>query len=144
MANLMLSQGLLRRALPFIGRRLVSTSKKKNETIAAEVCKATNEVKTQANKNWQSYGFDSKDKKADRTAMHSILFGTVTLCLALGSFLFIYFPDYHLIDWTSREAFLELRRREAQGLPLIDRNFIDPARIQLPSDEELGNTEIII
>jgi NADH dehydrogenase (ubiquinone) 1 beta subcomplex subunit 11 len=31
-----------------------------------------------------------------------------------------------------------------QGLPLIDRNLIDPSKINLPSDEELGDAEIVI
>jgi NADH dehydrogenase (ubiquinone) 1 beta subcomplex subunit 11 len=47
-------------------------------------------------------------------------------------------------DWSQREAFLELRRREAAGLPLIDCNLVEPSKISLPSDEELGTTEIII
>lgn len=47
-------------------------------------------------------------------------------------------------DWYQREAFLELRRREAAGLPLIDGNLVEPSKITLPSDEELGNTEIVI
>lgn len=43
-----------------------------------------------------------------------------------------------------REAYLQLHRREKLGLPLVDKNLIDPAKIELPSDEELGDTEIII
>lgn len=47
-------------------------------------------------------------------------------------------------DWNQREAYLELRRREAAGLPLIDSNLVDPSKFSLPSDEELGDMEIII
>lgn len=46
--------------------------------------------------------------------------------------------------WAQREAYLELERREKAGLPLIDPNMIDPAKIPLPSDEELADFEIII
>jgi len=46
--------------------------------------------------------------------------------------------------WEKREAFMELQRREKLGLPLIDANFIDPSKIHLPSDEELGDFEIIV
>jgi len=53
-------------------------------------------------------------------------------------------PDFNLRDWSVREALIELRRREAAGLPLIDQNLIPPEKIVLPSDEELGDTEIII
>lgn len=49
-----------------------------------------------------------------------------------------------MFDWAQREAFLQLRKREAEGLPLIDPNLVDAEKIELPSDEELGNTEIII
>jgi NADH dehydrogenase (ubiquinone) 1 beta subcomplex subunit 11 len=61
-----------------------------------------------------------------------------------GGFVFTYYPDVMLRDWSQREAYLELRRREALGLPRIDRNLIDPSKIVLPSDEELGDTDIII
>ena len=46
--------------------------------------------------------------------------------------------------WAQREAYLELERREKAGLPLIDPNMIDPANIDLPSEEELADFEIII
>jgi len=47
-------------------------------------------------------------------------------------------------QWEKREAFLELDRREKLGLPLIDANFVDPSKIHLPSDEELGDFDIIV
>ena len=46
--------------------------------------------------------------------------------------------------WEKREAFLELARREKHGLPLIDINLVDPSKIHLPSDEELGDFDIIV
>lgn len=55
-----------------------------------------------------------------------------------------YAPDVTLHDWAGREAFLELRRREAAGAPLIDPDFLPADRVVLPTDEELGDTEIII
>jgi len=41
---------------------------------------------------------------------------------------------------------LELARREANGLPLIDPNLVPPEKLlpYLPTDEELGDTEVII
>jgi NADH dehydrogenase (ubiquinone) 1 beta subcomplex subunit 11 len=48
------------------------------------------------------------------------------------------------MDWMRREAYLLLREREANGLLPVDRNLIDPAKVQLPSEEELGDTEIIV
>lgn len=46
--------------------------------------------------------------------------------------------------WIQREAFLELRRREAEGLPLVDRDLVPAHTVELPTDEELGDIEIII
>lgn len=67
----------------------------------------------------------------------------ISTLLVLG-FVWAYLPDFNLRDWSVREALLELRRREAAGLPLIDPNLIPPEKIVLPSDEELGDAEIII
>lgn len=136
---------LLRKCLQNgVKRRLISTSKnKKSDTVAiSDVAKS--ETIHQTDKNWVSYGFDYKDKKADRTALHAAMFGCVTVVLVWGGFYIAYLPDYNLHDWSTREAFLELHRRETQGLPLIDPNLINPSKIHLPSDEELGDTEIII
>lgn len=51
---------------------------------------------------------------------------------------------YRTNDWCYREAYLELARREAAGEPLVNPDYVSSERIQLPSDEELGETEIII
>lgn len=76
--------------------------------------------------------------------MHSTGFFSITLCLVGGAFMFAYMPDYNYKNWAEREAFLELRRREENGLPLIDPNYINPDLINLPSEEELGDIEIVI
>ncbi|XP_050532559.1 NADH dehydrogenase [ubiquinone] 1 beta subcomplex subunit 11, mitochondrial isoform X2 [Daktulosphaira vitifoliae] len=121
--------------------RFISTSKKNQE-----ICVTDAEISQQEppKRNWQSYGFEKDDETADLNAMHSTAFFSVTLCLVGGAFIFAYMPDYNYKGWGEREAFLELRRREEQGLPLIDPNYIDPSLINLPSDEELGDTEIVI
>nr|CAI5851022.1 unnamed protein product [Callosobruchus analis] len=145
MAGIILRNSL-KKLLPNINRRLVSTSKKNpSATATAEACNpAATTTKGPVEKDWISYGFDYKSKENDRSAMHSLMFITITLCLTVGSFVMAYLPDYNLTNWAQREAYLELRRREAAGLQPIDPNFIDPAKIVLPSDEELGDTEIII
>lgn len=48
------------------------------------------------------------------------------------------------LEWSQREAYIVLREREEAGLEPIAPDYIDPTTIDLPSDEELGNTEIII
>ncbi|KAJ3643746.1 hypothetical protein Zmor_026436 [Zophobas morio] len=141
-AFVVLQRALFRRVLPPVNRRLVSTSKKSNDTAVIDSVKT--EAKKTEHKNWISYGFDGKSKEGDRSAMHSVMFASVTLCLICGGYYMMYLPDYNLKDWAQRQAFLEIRRRESAGLPLVDRNLIDPAKMVLPSDEELGDTEIII
>lgn len=76
--------------------------------------------------------------------MHSTGFFSITLCIVGGMFIFAYMPDYNFKNWAEREAFLELRRREENGLPLIDPNYIPLHLMKLPSEEELGDTEIVI
>lgn len=80
----------------------------------------------------------------DRNSMKASFFFSVTLCLVFGSFVWAYLPDNMMRDWSQREAFLELRRRESLGLEPVSRDYVDPATVELPSDEELGDTEIII
>ena len=59
---------------------------------------------------------------------------------SLWAFLF-----YRNDAWCKREAYLEIERRRALGLPLIDANYADPKELYLPTDEELGEDfEVII
>ncbi|XP_020296473.1 NADH dehydrogenase [ubiquinone] 1 beta subcomplex subunit 11, mitochondrial [Pseudomyrmex gracilis] len=99
---------------------------------------------TNKKRKWVSYGFDKTDEALDRHSMHQIFFVAITLVMVLGGTIMAYAPDPAGKDWSQREAYLRLRYREENGLPLIDPNLIDPAKITLPSDEELGDTEIII
>lgn len=142
MACFISSQRSLRKLLPLIHRRLVSTSNKKYDSATVESVKS--ETKGEVQKSWITYGYDYKSKEEDRRTMHSTMFVSVSLCLVVGSIYWAYLPDYKLRDWAHREAYLELKRREKNGLHPIDPNLIDPAKIVLPSDEELGDTEIII
>ena len=93
---------------------------------------------------WTSYGFSETDEAEDRHARHQTMFVCVTIVFVLGCTVMAYLPDVRNRDWAQREAYLQLRYREEHGLPLIDPNLIDPSKIILPSDEELGDTEIII
>lgn len=127
--------------------RLISTSQKKSDTATIATTEKSSNIETAAkveNKNWVSWGWDLKDEKTDRDYMKSTFFFTVTLCLVFGTFYLSYTPDNLLRDWSQREAFLELRRREAAGLPLVSPDYVDSSTIELPSEEDLGDTEIII
>ncbi|XP_001357780.1 NADH dehydrogenase [ubiquinone] 1 beta subcomplex subunit 11, mitochondrial [Drosophila miranda] len=124
--------------------RSIKTSPKKDETIAAPASVTTEDFANPSPKNWMSYGFDYKDQAEDRKATKATFFVTVTLCLVWGTFYWSYLPDTQIRDWAQREGFLELRRREQAGVDLVSPDYVDPASISLPSDEDLANTEIII
>lgn len=119
--------------------RAISTSPKNRETVA--IPKET--TKTES-KDWVSYGFSTTNQTEDRNSMKSSFFFSVTLCIVWGTLMWAYLPDIHLRDWSQREAYLELRRREAAGQDPISRDYVDGGQIVLPTDEELGETEIII
>ncbi|XP_055608612.1 NADH dehydrogenase [ubiquinone] 1 beta subcomplex subunit 11, mitochondrial [Uranotaenia lowii] len=147
-SSALLARSLMQHSLR--SARLISSSQKNREAATIDVSKkaaakpAEPAASTAATKNWVSYGFDYKNETEDRNAMNSSFFFSVTLCLVLGGFYWAYLPDTQMLDWAQREGYLELRRREAAGLEPISKDYIDPAHIVLPSDEELGNTEIVI
>lgn len=125
-------------------RRWIATSNKKSDvsataTSAAEACPIKEEKR-----HWQSYGFSTTNELDDLNLMHNHGFFLISIGLVFSFFILCYRPESDLANWSQREAFLELRRREKLGLPLIDPNYVDPATIVLPSDEELGATEVII
>lgn len=127
--------------------RFISTSPKKSDTATISTTEKINPTATateEKNKNWVYWGFNAEDETDDRNVTNATFFFSVTLCLVGGSFIYFYQPDFLNRDWAQREAYLELRRREAAGLEPVNANYIDPALIELPSDEQLGSTEIII
>lgn len=129
--------------------RAISTSNKKDDTTAVIGTGTTSETGTEPThprklKYFQDYGFEGESEAEETILMHSYFFLYITLVITLPSFYFLYRPQTNLHDWARREAYLELRRREHLGLPLIDPNYVDPSTVYLPSDEELGDTEIII
>ena len=127
--------------------RFISTSPKKSDTATISTTEKSEEPisKTaEKNKNWVYWGFDTKDQTRDNDAMNATFFFSVSLCLVGGTFIFFYQPDFLNRDWAQREAYLELRRREAAGVDLVNPHYIDPESMELPPDEELGGVEIII
>jgi len=72
------------------------------------------------------------------------MFWTVTVTFVFGTLVVAYAPDVRLKDWVAREAYIELARREALGLPHIDPNFIPLDQIELPTEEELGDYDVIV
>ncbi|XP_053947114.1 NADH dehydrogenase [ubiquinone] 1 beta subcomplex subunit 11, mitochondrial [Anastrepha obliqua] len=138
------NRNILQRSVTLRLSRSIKTSQKKDDTAAVATPTTKEDFANPNPKNWVSYGFDYKDKANDRTATNLSFFTAVTLCLVWGTFLWSYSPDPMLRDWAQREAYLELRRRENAGVDLVNPNYVDPASINLPSDEDLGDVEIII
>ncbi|XP_037946022.1 NADH dehydrogenase [ubiquinone] 1 beta subcomplex subunit 11, mitochondrial-like [Teleopsis dalmanni] len=124
--------------------RTIKTSQKKEDTVTTIVPTTKEDFAKPDPRNWVSYGFDAKDQTEDRNVTKASFFFSVTLCLVWGTFVWSYLPDTQMRDWAQREGYLELRRREEAGLDLVNPNYIDPSVINLPTDEELGDTEIII
>ncbi|XP_053631339.1 NADH dehydrogenase [ubiquinone] 1 beta subcomplex subunit 11, mitochondrial-like [Cherax quadricarinatus] len=124
----------------------ISTSKKNKDTVTVtdavveHVKDWSKTEQTAVTKNWISYDSEVEDN----TIMHLTFFFGVTLCIVTIGFVWAYLPDFRMVDWAQREGYLELRRREAEVLPLIDPNLISIEKIELPLDEKLADTEIII
>ncbi|XP_063367894.1 NADH dehydrogenase [ubiquinone] 1 beta subcomplex subunit 11, mitochondrial-like [Cydia amplana] len=102
------------------------------------------EAKKQISQNWVSYGFDYENCQDDYNYHHASYFFTITLCIIFGGFAWVYAPDVCLRDWAQREAFLELRRREAGGMPAIDPNYVPSGQIKLPSEQQICDMDIEI
>lgn len=129
--------------------RFIKTSTKKDDTMAATLKPPVKPVTKEdfANphpENWISYGFNYENKAEDTFVTNATFFLTITCCFVIGGFVWAYGPDIQMRDWAQREAFLELRRREEAGEELLNPNYVDPGSIVLPSDEDLGDQEIII
>lgn len=130
--------------------RTVSTTNKKSEVIDMHpdkpkvIKEETHEDHAPANKrDWRSFGFDDLNEARDRMWAYSTNFFLI-FCSLTCVFIIAYYPDAADQNWVQREAFIELRRREVLGLPLVDKNYVDPATVRLPPDEELDDDDIII
>jgi len=137
---------------PALTTASISTSKMNRDVTVTAEGAPKEEVKVRvddfsyeaAKKKWVSYGFDHLSEEDDLNRRNFFMFATVTVCLVGGTLLFSYFPDVKMKGWVQREAYMELARREALGLPQIDENLVPVADINLPTEEELGDFEIII
>lgn len=132
--------------------RFVSTSSKKNETsvakpLSAQVNEEVTDFSIEAvkkSKNWVSYGFSRTDKDEDRQYTNATWFMGWSVAICGTIFFWTYLPDRQYTEWAQREAFVVIRERETAGLEPIPRDYFDPKTIELPSDDELGDAEIII
>jgi len=126
----------------------ISTSKKNRETLAADVTPVVTKkavVESAPKKKfWISQGYSHKSEDEDIQIRNLVMFMTVTVGMVLFSFIVMYSPDSRFKEWAIREGYIELARREALGLPLVDPDLIPLDRIVLPTEEELEDFEIIV
>ncbi|RMZ96345.1 NADH dehydrogenase [ubiquinone] 1 beta subcomplex subunit mitochondrial [Brachionus plicatilis] len=90
------------------------------------------------------YGFDANDEAKDKVVAHFFTFTAFLGFFFVPFLMFYYYPDYKTNDWCYREAYLEISRREKAGLPLVDPDYVPSEQINLPSEEDIGDTEIIL
>lgn len=90
---------------------------------------------------WKSLGFDYTNPTIDKYMAHEAVFIFMAGFL-ICTWLYAYGPDMKYKEWAKREAFLRTHKREALGLPLIDRDVIDPERMVLPTEEEIGDYDV--
>lgn len=93
---------------------------------------------------WISWGVDYFDKERDRRETHFIFFLVVTGILYGTGAMLWYLPDVHLDNWVTREAYMEIERRQNLGGPYVDADYVPRHLINLPTEEEIGETDIII
>ncbi|XP_048191696.1 NADH dehydrogenase [ubiquinone] 1 beta subcomplex subunit 11, mitochondrial [Perognathus longimembris pacificus] len=86
-------------------------------------------------KNPDFHGYD-ENPSVDLWNMRAVFFFGVSIVLILGSTFVAYMPDYGMREWARREAERLVKYREANGLPLMESNYFDPSKIQLPEDED--------
>ena len=95
-------------------------------------------------KNWVSYGWNHLHKDEDRFLTHFFCFAIITFLFGGSGIIIWYYPDVKYHDWAMREAYLEMHRRKKEGTEYVSRYLVDPAKITLPTEEELEGFEIII
>ncbi|CAH8544230.1 unnamed protein product [Heterobilharzia americana] len=117
---------------------------KENNIPEADKKQIEKEVK-EITKDWVSYGYHETDKEEDIFLNRAASFFFLTVALFPSLFFWYYSPGQSHHDWSWREAFLELERRQRDGLPLVDKDLIPASQVQLPGDDELdSDVEIII
>ncbi|XP_044162393.1 NADH dehydrogenase [ubiquinone] 1 beta subcomplex subunit 11, mitochondrial [Bufo gargarizans] len=86
-------------------------------------------------KNPDWHGF-SDDPAQDLRNMRLVFFFGVSVCLVMGTVYIYYSPERGMRDWARKEAERQIKRKEAQGLPLIEVNYYDPESLVLPPEDK--------
>ncbi|XP_012891009.1 PREDICTED: NADH dehydrogenase [ubiquinone] 1 beta subcomplex subunit 11, mitochondrial [Dipodomys ordii] len=86
-------------------------------------------------KNPDYHGYD-ENPAVDLWNMRVVFFFGMSIVLIFGTTFVAYMPDYGMREWARREAERLVKYREANGLPIMESNYFDPSKIQLPEDED--------
>ncbi|XP_060244945.1 NADH dehydrogenase [ubiquinone] 1 beta subcomplex subunit 11, mitochondrial-like [Meriones unguiculatus] len=85
-------------------------------------------------KNPDFHGYCEEDPKVDTWNMHAVFFFGFSV-LVFGSAFVAYVPDFGMTEWAGREAGRLVKYREANGLPIMESNYFDPSKLQLPEED---------
>ncbi|XP_049622356.1 NADH dehydrogenase [ubiquinone] 1 beta subcomplex subunit 11, mitochondrial-like [Suncus etruscus] len=86
-------------------------------------------------KNPNTHGYD-KDPVVDIWNMRVVFFFGFSIVLVFGTTFLAYLPDYRMQEWSHREAERLVKYRETNGLPVMESNYFDANKIQLPEVED--------
>merc|ERR1711963_644116 len=103
----------------------------------------TDWVEKEMSKGWESKGLYPHDKWRDEMGYRMVFFSIGIMLVAIV-WVYRYAPDNMKRHWAMREAYLVLQERESKNMEKISRDYIDPDKIELPSDEELGDMRIYV
>ena len=92
---------------------------------------------------WKSKDAAPWNRKLDRWEYNCFVIAGILMILP-PAWIIHYKRDYSLRDWGRREAMIIMLEREEAGLPYIDKNFVDPSKLELPTDEELGDAPVYL
>ena len=127
-----------------LSRALASKAHATNQHVSGPKSEADKQQWEREDRYKIFYGFDFNNEAADKAVAHFYTFLCFFGFFFIPGFLIYYFPDYRQNEWCYREAHLELARREKLGVDLVSPDYIPVENIKLPSDEELGDMEIVI
>ncbi|XP_072536853.1 NADH dehydrogenase [ubiquinone] 1 beta subcomplex subunit 11, mitochondrial [Salminus brasiliensis] len=120
--------------------RAVSNSAQSQSAVVAELqqrapVKDDHQEVNVFEQNPDYHGFSS-DPFVDEWNMRLAFFFGISMVIVAGGTFLHYLPDHGMRQWTRREAEQLIKKREAEGLPLIGENYYDPSKIILPSPSD--------
>merc|ERR1711944_130193 len=94
-------------------------------------------VVEEVGKNWKGYGCYPYDKHGDwweGQINQMSWYGIICVLTVFFAWYKKSGPEREIKIWARREALLLIREREKAGVPYLDMNLVDPAKLELPTD----------